>query len=990
MNVRFGKMEETLPASWIEEKGHKKEIIVGYKKIKKDVYGFRSANFLSGKTVVIDPVPIKLWGTLYGDKTNNYYILETTSLIADNLGNSYLTGATSAFNSSFASSGAHQLTIPPSIYTSTNGIIAKFSPDGNRLWGTYYGGKNFNQITDIKIDSQQNLVISGITQGDTNISTSGAFKSNISGDYDAFLDKFNTSGVRIWGTYLGGENIDAAYALDVDLNNNIYVVGRTKSKSNISINNNFQTQWNNDFDGFISKFNTNGDIVWSTYVGGENWDELQNIVVKNNYLITGGYSLSYNNIASSGVFQEQHDINNHSDGIVYKFSLNGDRIWSSYYGGEQVDYIYTIAVDDEDNIYLGGETASNNNITTPGSFESSNILSLYKGFLVKLSSNGKRIWGSYLGEALPYSLFFRNNSLYIGATNNRSYSTKLTTPCSYKPNNESSEGYIGKFSKDGELIWGTYIGGTSTFRKTKIALGNNSIFISGITYLKNGITDNTSYQQNLLGTENYFLMKFQENNSTTVPELESNSPVCTGSTLELKSSGGTNYFWTGPNGFTSTEQNPIIINAKSINSGEYICLIGGVAECEKTKKITVLVNETNTPTTIANQQFCTGQNPTISNLEITGNSIKWYDALTNGNLLAETTNLENGKTYYASQTENGCESPRFGVTVSIVNTPSVPSGNPEQSFCKKENKTLNDIHITGQNVKWFDTMMSASALPNTTLLENNRIYYASQTVGCESDRTPILVHVYDTPLPTGNNNQQFCIDEIATLENLNITGTNIKWYGTSTAGNILPETTLLQTAIYYATQTVNSCESERFEVNVKIQDTQIPIADSPQIFCIQKNAKIRDIKVSGNNIKWYENISSNISISESTPLENGITYYATQTINKCESDRIPVTINILEATTSDCIHFVEELPYPKFFTPNNDGHNDTWTIDFAYLAPNSGIRIFDRYGKFIKELRPDTSWDGTYLGHLEPASDYWFIVKRLNGTEFRGHFSLKR
>ncbi|WP_167398348.1 T9SS type B sorting domain-containing protein [Flavobacterium crocinum] len=146
----------------------------------------------------------------------------------------------------------------------------------------------------------------------------------------------------------------------------------------------------------------------------------------------------------------------------------------------------------------------------------------------------------------------------------------------------------------------------------------------------------------------------------------------------------------------------------------------------------------------------------------------------------------------------------------------------------------------------------------------------------------------------------------------------------------------------------------------------------------------------GQNIKWYENISSTISISESTSLENGITYYATQTISNCESDRIPVTINIQEATTGDCIHFVEELPFPKFFTPNGDGFNDLWTIDSAYLAPNSRIKIYDRYGKLIKELAPNTSWNGTYLGNLEPASDYWFSATRFNGTEFRGHFSLKR
>ena len=131
-------------------------------------------------------------------------------------------------------------------------------------------------------------------------------------------------------------------------------------------------------------------------------------------------------------------------------------------------------------------------------------------------------------------------------------------------------------------------------------------------------------------------------------------------------------------------------------------------------------------------------------------------------------------------------------------------------------------------------------------------------------------------------------------------------------------------------------------------------------------------------------------MGKSTTLQNGITYYASQTVNNCESDKVPIIINILEATTGDCINFVDELPFPKFFTPNNDGYNDYWTIDFAYLAPNTEIKIFDRYGKFIKELNSNTGWDGNYLGQQLPTSDYWFIVTRLNGKEFRGHFSLKR
>lgn len=120
------------------------------------------------------------------------------------------------------------------------------------------------------------------------------------------------------------------------------------------------------------------------------------------------------------------------------------------------------------------------------------------------------------------------------------------------------------------------------------------------------------------------------------------------------------------------------------------------------------------------RHFCTGQNPTLANIKITGTSIKWYDALINGSLLVETTSLKNGKTYYASQTENNCEGSRLGVTISFINTPIAPTTNGNLEFCKNENAKLSNIQMTGQNLKWYDTAFSAASLPNTTLLENNK------------------------------------------------------------------------------------------------------------------------------------------------------------------------------------------------------------------------------------------------------------------------------
>ena len=90
------------------------------------------------------------------------------------------------------------------------------------------------------------------------------------------------------------------------------------------------------------------------------------------------------------------------------------------------------------------------------------------------------------------------------------------------------------------------------------------------------------------------------------------------------------------------------------------------------------------------------------------------------------------------------------------------------------------------------------------------------------------------------------------------------------------------------------------------------------------------------------------------------------------------------------------IDYPRFFTPNGDGYNDTWQIIGIDTRPLSTIYIFDRYGKLLKQLSPlSEGWDGTYNGKLLPATDYWFTVTYEEpGTEiiktFRAHFSLKR
>ena len=109
----------------------------------------------------------------------------------------------------------------------------------------------------------------------------------------------------------------------------------------------------------------------------------------------------------------------------------------------------------------------------------------------------------------------------------------------------------------------------------------------------------------------------------------------------------------------------------------------------------------------------------------------------------------------------------------------------------------------------------------------------------------------------------------------------------------------------------------------------------------------------------------------------------------------PHTITISESR--GCGKTIEQIyvfGYPKCFTPNGDGFNDTWNVAVGDELPDLKVFIFDRYGKLMKSINAtDQGWDGNYRGAAVPSSDYWFkLTYNINGTpmETTGHFALKR
>jgi gliding motility-associated-like protein len=106
---------------------------------------------------------------------------------------------------------------------------------------------------------------------------------------------------------------------------------------------------------------------------------------------------------------------------------------------------------------------------------------------------------------------------------------------------------------------------------------------------------------------------------------------------------------------------------------------------------------------------------------------------------------------------------------------------------------------------------------------------------------------------------------------------------------------------------------------------------------------------------------------------------------------------IIKDTKGDCgqiLLLAHVIKYPNYFTPNGDGYHDTWNIFDLDFQPDAKLYIYDRYGKFLKQLSTTSEgWDGNHNGTPLPSADYWFqVFYKFNGTdqEFKAHFTLKR
>ena len=297
-----------------------------------------------------------------------------------------MTGQTSSTN--FPTASPYQAANAGSV----DAFVTKLNASGSALvYSTYLGGSTASPglaTADdtgqaIAVDAGGNAYVAGQTSS-TNFPTVGPVQTANAGRVDAFVTKLNAAGsALVYSTYLGGSTSsggsvadDIAYGIAVDASGNAYVAGDTHS-TNFPTASPYQAANAGSVDAFVTKLNASGSsLVYSTYLGGGNFDHAHAIAVgSDGSAYVGGETQSANFPTASPV---QPSNGGDTDAFVTKLSPSGSALaYSTYLGGSKPttfanDIAHGIAVDGAGDVYAAGETRSTDFPTTTNVLQSTN------------------------------------------------------------------------------------------------------------------------------------------------------------------------------------------------------------------------------------------------------------------------------------------------------------------------------------------------------------------------------------------------------------------------------------------------------------------------------------------------------------------------------------------------------------------------------------------------------------------------------------------
>jgi len=330
-----------------------------------------------------------IWSTYLGGSSDDWGY----GIAVDASGNVYATGHTISpgwTSGGFKTTYSGDDYFPDAAVPKGDAFVVKLNSAGNHLWSTYLGGSGGTEAGwGVGVDAFGDVYVGGITQSSG--WTSGGFDTTYNGgEYDTFVAKLSSSGAHLWSTYLGGSGHDSGGSIAVDALGGIYVTGKTYSAG--WTNGGLDTTYNGSIDAFVANLSSSGTHLWSTYLGGSEYDCGTDIAVdaSSGVYVTGSTNSSG---WTSGGFDTTY--NGGTDAFVAKLSSSGTHLWNTYLGGTNYpDDGSGIGVDPSGNVYVTGSTqsrdwASGGGDTTYGGSTDA--------FVAKLTSSGTYLWSTYLG-----------------------------------------------------------------------------------------------------------------------------------------------------------------------------------------------------------------------------------------------------------------------------------------------------------------------------------------------------------------------------------------------------------------------------------------------------------------------------------------------------------------------------------------------------------------------------------------------------------------
>ena len=283
-------------------------------------------------------------------------------------------------------------------YTPIQEIAVDYTPAASS-YSTFLGGSESEDATKISFDSEGNVIVIGQTESEDFPTTTDPIQASYGGgDWDGFVTKFDASGNLVFSTFLGGSNYEHATWVSTDNYDNIVVTGTTQSTDFPVTEDALQSSNAGANDGFIVKISPTGELIYSSYFGESNTEWIYGMTFDDDNNYMFSGFTLSDGLATSGVYQEERA--GSSDCFVARLSEDGQTLQMfTYYGGFKDDRAWTLDVDSSYNYYITGVTFSDDLPVTDDAFQSEPS-DLSSFYIAVLDYNGLTLnYSTYFGAS---------------------------------------------------------------------------------------------------------------------------------------------------------------------------------------------------------------------------------------------------------------------------------------------------------------------------------------------------------------------------------------------------------------------------------------------------------------------------------------------------------------------------------------------------------------------------------------------------------------